>query len=117
MGINAGFDMAPPLSKGMVDKRNWQDFIDAIKKQYKDDEAVEVKPNYIVFKEGEHPTLPFEGHKFLRFSAKILGSHAGPVQKYLDEVTLLAKIRFGSRVQVWDEGTEVWGHYDWGDGQ
>lgn len=70
MGIDAGFDMVPRLSKGVLDKQNWQSFIKAIKEHYQDDDLVEVKPNYIVFKAGEHPLLPFESHKFLRFSQR-----------------------------------------------
>jgi hypothetical protein len=44
-----------------------------IKDHYKDDAHVEVKPNYISFKAGEHPTLLCEGHKLLRFSSKVSG--------------------------------------------
>ena len=80
MGIDAGFDMVPCLSKGAVDRRNWQSFIKTIKEHYQNDDLVEVKPNYIAFKAGEHPLLPFEGHKFLRFSSKISGSHAEGVE-------------------------------------
>lgn len=64
--IEAGFDMVPRLTKGAVDKQNWQSFIKFIKAHYNNDELVDVKPNYIVFKAGEHLLLPFEGHKFLR---------------------------------------------------
>lgn len=83
MEIAAGFDMVPRLSKGAVDKRNWQSFIEAIKKHYQDDDLVEIKPNYLEFKVGEHPLLPFEGHKFLRFSSKISGIHAKGAQLWL----------------------------------
>lgn len=67
--------MDPPLSKGAVDRHNWNTFIKFIKKHYEDDRQVEIKPNYINFKAGEHPKLHFEGHKFLRFSSKVSGSH------------------------------------------
>lgn len=93
--------MVPPLSRGAVDKQNWQSFIEVIKKRYQNDDLVEIKPNYIQFKTGEHPLLPFEGHKFLRFSSKISGSHAKGVEEYIDTVTRVAKISFGSRVQRW----------------
>ena len=115
MGIDAGFDMVPRLSRGAVDKQNWQSFIKVIKERYQNDDLVEIKPNYIQFKTGEHPLLPFEGHKFLRFSSKISGSHAKGVEEYIDTVTRVAKISFGSRVQHWNEAFDVWGFYSWSD--
>jgi hypothetical protein len=111
--IDTGFDMVPRLSKGAVDRQNWQSFIKFIKAHYKNDELVDVKPNYIVFKAGEHLLLPFEGHKFLRFSSKISGSHAKGVEKYLDTVTRLAEVHFGSRIRRWIETADVRGVYDW----
>lgn len=71
MGIDAGFDMYPPLSKGVLDRQNWGRFIDFIKEHYKDDTQVKIRPNYINFNVGEGPMLPFEGHKFLCFSEGI----------------------------------------------
>ncbi|TVY93099.1 SET domain-containing protein [Lachnellula willkommii] len=115
MGIDAGFDMVPPLSKGAVDRQNWQSFIDFIKGHYENDDLVEAKPNYIVFKVGEHPMLPFEGHKLLRFSSKVSGSHAKGADGYIDAVTRAAEARFGSRVRAWHEAANVWGIYDWGE--
>ena len=99
MGIDAGFDMVSRLSKGAVDKQNWQSFIKVIKERYQNDDLVEIKPNYLRFKAGEHPLLPFEGHKFLRFSSKISGSHAKGVEEYIDTVTGVAQVSFGSRVR------------------
>jgi hypothetical protein len=115
MGIDAGFDMYPRLSKGVVDRQNWGRFIDFIKEHYKDDTQVEIKPNYINFKAGEHPKLPFEGHKFLRFSSKVSGSTAADtnVEGYIDTVTRIAQIRFGSRIWCWHEGVDKFGAYDW----
>jgi hypothetical protein len=113
MGIDAGFDMDPPLSKGVVDRHNWDNFIDFIKKHYKDDIQVEIKPNYINFKAGEHPKLPFEGHKFLRFSSKVSGSTAKGVERYIDTVTSVAQVHFGSRVKYWNESADQHGLYDW----
>ncbi|KAG6026858.1 hypothetical protein E4U41_001146, partial [Claviceps citrina] len=71
MGIDAGFDMVPRLSATGSDRLKWKTFLVHIEDEYLDDPLVELKPNYIVFKVGEHPVLPFEGHKFLRFSSKI----------------------------------------------
>ncbi len=113
MGIDAGFDMVPRLSKGAVDKQNWQSFINVIKKHYQNDDLVEIKPNYIKFKAGEHPLLPFEGHKFLRFSSKTSGSHTKGIEKYIDTVTRVAQASFGSRVQYWNEAADERSFYNW----
>lgn len=115
MGINAGFDMVPRLSKGAVDKRNWQSFIKVIKERYQNDDLIEIKPNYIKFKAGEHPLLPFEGHKFLRFSSKISGSDAKGIEEYIDTVTRVARVSFGSRVRCWNEISDERGFYNWQD--
>jgi hypothetical protein len=115
MGIDAGFDMVPRLSKGVVDRHNWESFIRRVKERYKDDELVEAKPNYLEFNIGEHPLLPFEGHKFLRFSSKLLGSHTNGVMKYIETVTMLAQLSFGSRARYWSEATDQWGFYNWND--
>ncbi|KAH8691743.1 hypothetical protein GQ44DRAFT_754036 [Phaeosphaeriaceae sp. PMI808] len=112
MGIDAGFDMVPQLSKGAVDRRNWKSFINAIKEHYQNDSLVEIKVNYVEFKAGEHPLLPFEGHKFLRFSSKISGSHAEGVQDYIDTVTRVARCFFGSRVRPWNDAVNE-GFYSW----
>ena len=115
MGIDAGFDMYPRLSQGAVDRQNWGRFIDFIKQHYRDDTQVEVKPNYIEFKAGEHPTLPFEGHKFLRFSSKVSGPTAAAtnVESYIGTVTRIAVTQFGSRIRRWHEAADVFGVYDW----
>lgn len=115
MGIDAGFDMVPCLSRGVVDKHNWDKFIGFIVNHYKDDAQVEIKPNYILFKAGEHPTLPFEGHKFLRFSSKVSGSTAKATraESYIDTVTRIAKCHFGNRIQYWNDGADQYGKYNW----
>lgn len=113
MGIDAGFDMVPRLSKGAVDKQSWQSFIKDIKEIYQNDHLVEVKMNFLEFKAGEHPRLPLEGHKFLRFSSKISGSHGRGVEEYIDTVTRVARAHFGSRVQYWNEASDRWGFYSW----
>ncbi|KAJ5642620.1 hypothetical protein N7490_006620 [Penicillium lividum] len=115
MGIDAGFDMVPPLSKGVADRHNWGRFIGFIKEHYKDDAQVEILPNYINFKVGEHPRLPFEGHKFSRFSSKVSGAIANPsrVEHYIDIVTRVAQVHFGSRIRSWNEAADQRGVYDW----
>ncbi len=113
MGIDAGFNMVPCLSKGAVDKQNWQLFIKVIKEYYQNDDLVEIESNYLKFKAGKHPRLPFKGHKFLHFSSKISGSHAKGVEKYIDTVTRVAQVIFGSQVQYWNEAADKWGFYNW----
>ncbi|KAL8688124.1 MAG: hypothetical protein Q9218_005886 [Villophora microphyllina] len=113
MGFDAGFDMVPSLSRGAVDNQNWRSFIKVISERYQDDELVEIKPKYLEFKVGEHPMLPIEGHKFLRFSSKISGQHGSRVKKYIDTVAQVAKLSFGSRIQYWNEGADVDGFYNW----
>ena len=113
MGIDAGFDMVPCLSKGALDKQNWRSFLKIIKERYQEDDLVEMKPNYLEFKVGEHPLLPFESHKFLRFSSKISGSHADGVEDYIDTVTRVARVCFGSRVRYWNNAADELGFYNW----
>ena len=113
MGSYAGFDMVPRLTKGAVDRRNWQSFLKVVKERYQNDDLVEINPNYLTFKAGEHPMLPFEGHKFLRFSSKISGSHAKEVKECIDEVALIAQVTLGSRVRCWNEATDKGGFYKW----
>jgi hypothetical protein len=74
-----------------------------------------MKPNYLVFKAGEHPMLPLEGNKLLRFSAKISGSIAATtgVERYIDTVTRIAKDHFGRRVCYWNELYDRYGEYNW----
>ena len=113
MGFDAGFDMVPRLSKGAVDRQNWQSFKKVVKERYQNDNLVEIKPSYLEFQAGEHPLLPFEGHKFLRFSSKISGSHAKGVEDYINTVTRVAQVCFGSRVRRWNEAADVLGFYGW----
>ncbi|KAH7398528.1 hypothetical protein BKA66DRAFT_592555 [Pyrenochaeta sp. MPI-SDFR-AT-0127] len=115
MGIDAGFDMVPRLSKGIVDRHNWDRFISFIKNHYENDDQVEAKPNYILFKAGEYPKLPFEGHKFLRFSSNVSGSNARTtnVESYVDTVTRIAQVHFGSRARYWNDSFDQYGEYNW----
>ncbi|TGO82514.1 hypothetical protein BPOR_0815g00040 [Botrytis porri] len=108
MGVDGGFDIYPRLSTGIVDRHNWGRFIDFVKERYKDDTQVEVEPNYIISKAGEHPQLPFEGHKFLHFSSKVSGSIAADtdVESYIDTVTRMAQANFGSRTWSYEQRDE-----------
>lgn len=113
MGADAGFDMVPRLSRGAEDVKKWKDFLNNVLITYKNDAQVKIQHGYIEFEAGEHPKIPFEGHKFLRFSSKVTGAIAGRtgVWDYITSVSLMAKLVFGSRVRSWSE----LGFYDWRD--
>lgn len=114
MGIDAGFDMVPRLSKGAEDQQNWQSFIKVITETYQNDDLIELKENFFEFNVGEHPKLPLEGHKFLRFSSKISGSRAEGMEDYIDTVRRIAREHFGSRVHYWNEGFDgLQAFYGW----
>ncbi len=113
MGVDAGFDIVPRLSTGALDRQNWRSFMKVIEERYQDDDLVEIKPNQIVFKIGEYPRLPYEGHKCLRFNSKISGRQGSGVFEYIKTVTLIAKAYFGSRIQYWHEGADNYGVCDW----
>ncbi|XXH01880.1 hypothetical protein Hte_008242 [Hypoxylon texense] len=115
MGIDAGFDMVPRLSNGSEDTKQWATFLHCIRHHYKDDPQVEVKSHWIEFNAGEHPRLPFQGHKFLRFSSKVSGSTAEStgVWQYIETVTGVAKVIFSHRVQSWHEAADQHGFYGW----
>ena len=111
MGVNAGFDMVPRLHQGAIDRRDWESFVNAIKNRYVDDDLVDFKPNYIEFKVGDHPLIPYEGHKFLRFSSKL----SNGADDYIVSVFDFAKGCFGSRVRYWNENAVQQGFYSWED--
>ena len=113
MGIDAGFDIVPRLSKGETDRQAWESFLNIIKELYQHDELVEIKSNYIVFKTGECPQLPFESHKFLRFSSKISGFDGRKTNEYINTVKRTAQGYFGSRIQYWNEACDQRGFYGW----
>ncbi|KAH8590593.1 hypothetical protein B0O99DRAFT_579827 [Bisporella sp. PMI_857] len=113
MGFNIGFDMVPPLSKNKDDEQKWQNFIEVIKEKFLDDKLVDIKANYIEFNVGEHPLLPFEGHKFLRFGSKVSGSLTQHERPYIVSVYQCAKTFFDSRVKSWDEGADDYSAYGW----
>ncbi|KAB5549562.1 hypothetical protein GE09DRAFT_1223383 [Coniochaeta sp. 2T2.1] len=70
MGIDAGFDMVPRLSQDTGVKEMCQGFITMVKTIYSADDNVDFKQHFIQFNAGKHPLLPYDGHKFLRFSSK-----------------------------------------------
>jgi hypothetical protein len=113
MGIDAGFDLVPRLSNSVDDKNNWRFFMDCVQGEYEDDENVEVKANYIEFKAGEHPRLPFDGQKCLRFSSKISGTTGHEAETYIKEVARIARSIIGTRMQYWTELCDQYGFYGW----
>ena len=93
MGIDAGFDMVPCLSKAAVDKQNWQSFLKIIKERYQKDDLVEIKSNYLEFKVSEHPQIPFEDN--------------------IDTLTRVSRACFGSRIRYWNNAADELGFYNW----
>ncbi|KAH6668857.1 hypothetical protein B0J14DRAFT_629067 [Halenospora varia] len=102
MGIDVGFDLVPRLMDSTTHKRDWDAFIETIKRRFENDDLVEIRGNDILFKAGEQPQLPFEGYS----------SHAGEVYKYLDAVTKWAKTKFGDRIHYWNDAVNS-GFYAW----
>lgn len=103
MSIDVEFDMISPLFNEALDRQNWQSFIKIIKENYQNDNLVEIKPKYIVFKTGEHLLFSFDDHRFLHFSSKISGSHVKRMEEYIDTITRVAKTSFDSRVRYWND--------------
>ena len=123
MGIDKGFDFYSPVTDFDVDKvsmlpdnveysalttslkvyAEWAAFLDEVNDKYKTDDNMTIERGAFVFRQGEHPCLELDGHRFRRFSAKISGSHHGNVETYLDEIKIIAKRHFGWRVHPWYE--------------
>ncbi|CEI41784.1 hypothetical protein FVEN_g3769 [Fusarium venenatum] len=115
MGIDAGFDMVPQLSRTEADRKAWDVFINKVKEEYGTDERLQIKPNYLLFNAGEGPILPLDGFKFKRFSSKVSGGIVATsgVWDIIDNVSRIAKSIFGSRVRYWSEASDESGYYDW----
>ncbi|KAK3317590.1 hypothetical protein B0T19DRAFT_446548 [Cercophora scortea] len=111
---NAGFDMVPRLSASLEDKKLWRKFINHVKEKFKADVNLHVTEDYIEFDVGDRPKLPFEGHKFLRFSL-IIGSDgtaAAVNGAYLAVIAGIAQEYFGmERLQGWNDELGTRGHY------
>ena len=74
MGFDCGFDMAPRLTESDSDRNRWLAFIDKLKEVYKEDPVFQVQSGVVKFQVGEHPRLPLEGQRFLRFSSRVSGA-------------------------------------------
>lgn len=106
MGFDCGFDMVPRLEDIEEDNNRWSTFLNEIKEAYEHDAVFEAKANFIEFEVGEHPMLPMEGFKFLRFSSKISSASTGAAEPYIRQVCRIARKYFGSRIQFWHELNE-----------
>ncbi|KAG6115185.1 hypothetical protein E4U14_001036 [Claviceps sp. LM454 group G7] len=108
LGLVMGFELVPPLTTREEDKFRWQEFLSDFKQMHLRDPRVEWKDNYILFKFGERPMLPYEGHKFLRFSSE---GHEAIADKYVQNLHWFAKRHFGDRARFWDEMAGQSAHY------
>jgi len=113
MGFDCGFDMVPRLTESDNDKNRWLAFIDEVKEVYNKDPVLQVQPRIFNFQVGEHPQLPLEGHKFLRFSSKVSGPRTAAAEPYIRRVYRIARDNFGQQVQFWHELHDHYGHYEW----
>jgi hypothetical protein len=78
--------------------------------EFKDDPIVAFGELEIIFKVGEHPTLPRAGYAFRRFSSKVSGS-CGASEPYIIRVCGIARVHFGCKVKVW--GYDELEYYGW----
>ncbi|RYP34254.1 hypothetical protein DL767_004377 [Monosporascus sp. MG133] len=90
-----------------------------IKQRYEDDQRVEATKNYLWFKAGgEYAKVPFEGHKFRRFSSNLSGRNSTEAEQraaeeYTKTIYRIAHDNFGDRVRPWTAGDGQAGLYDW----
>ncbi|RYO85430.1 hypothetical protein DL766_006515 [Monosporascus sp. MC13-8B] len=119
MAVDCGFDMVPHLSGSIKDKKRWTWFTMIIKQRYEDDRGVEVTKNYLWFRAGgEYAKVPFDGHKFRRFSSNLSGRNSTKaeqraVEEYMKTIYRIAHDNFGDRVRHWTGGDDQAGLYDW----
>jgi len=113
MDFGCEHDMVPRLTESDSDKNRWLAFIDEVKEVYNEEAVVQVQTCVVTFKVGEHPQLPLEGHKFLRFSSKVSEPRTEAAEPYIRRVYRIAREIFGQRVQFWHELYDNYGHYEW----
>ncbi|PNP85936.1 hypothetical protein FNYG_00992 [Fusarium nygamai] len=106
----SGFDMVPRLSSRAEDQQRWDEFIERVMFVYEGDSEVEIKDNYIKFEAGEQLLLPFEGHKFLRFSSTP-NDDLFSAEIYIDVLRVIACEFFDFRVRGWREQENEFGYY------
>lgn len=141
MGIDCGFDMHPRLDpNNPADLASYRDFVAEIIQAYRnkydkdgrrEDGKVLILPSdclmpadhfgaldrcSITFAVGEYPRIPANPQRcnyFLRFSSKVSGPLTYPARNYIVKVCAIARKYFADRVQVWDEGCDQFGFYNW----
>jgi hypothetical protein len=109
MAIHAGFDMVPRLTKSEADKESWAKFLRLVKYRFQDYDVVFVKDNFIEIGVGQHPRLPLEGHKLLRFSTELEDDDENQLVIFV--IAELAELVFKTRINRWDETIVGFGFY------
>ena len=107
--------MVPSLGASEADASHWLAFVEEIKLDFREDPRVVVTPQVIEFNVGERPSLPMEGQKFLRFSARVSGAKSKAVEPYIRKAHDIARKHFGTRARFWHEAFDGSGHYDEGE--
>lgn len=102
MNLHVGFHMVPPVSKEIDDRDKWQSFLTEVRQSFYYDGQVEIYLDYIEFAREKSLRLPFEGHKFFRFSSMINDTNDSDIRRYIDTITEIATTKFGPRVQAWN---------------
>lgn len=113
MGFHCGFDLSPPIqAHNSTDTDKWARFITAVLRHYEPDSENDYDTSevdilddkgFIEFCVGEHPTLPYDGSKFRRFSSKISGYFIYNAEPVIREVARIAKEVLGDRASFWHE--------------
>ena len=110
MGFDCGFDLSPPIqAHNSTDTDEWARFIAAVLQHYEhdleNDYGVDILHNkgHIEFCVGQHPTLPYDGTKFRRFSSKISEDFTYNAEPVIRKAAGIAKEVFGDRASVWHE--------------
>lgn len=115
MDYEAGFDMVPPLTKEPRDQEKWEILIDIVQSIVWYKEIMLFKSNYIEFNIGDHPKIPFEGHKFLSFRSKISNIDPGQTKDMIEEIWVYAMVVFDSRARYWSNKLGGSSVYSWQD--
>jgi hypothetical protein len=117
MGIDAGFDLYPPVDFASDDAQDlWNCFFCSVRDHFQDDPDVEFSDGCLVFQVAEHPSLPWEGKYFRRFSSKVSGREGGAAEFYIKTVAALTRKHYDKRVYYWSEyGDAPNTKYNWWD--
>jgi hypothetical protein len=116
MGIDAGFDLFPPLSTAEEFKK-WQILFKFVEKlcqtESRESQSEDKIPDFmktaivsengITFKVGEHPHLPIQGYFFRRFSSKISMQDGGAAHECIKLVRCIAEKFFPGRIHYFSD--------------